>query len=150
LYRRLSAAAGAQGAGLGNYLVGVFARVSWTRWLALMIPYSTFYFLLDSLVVWRVVSWFNAPVRYADILPIRACTYILAIVNEQVGKGAMAVYLQRRDGVPGWQVASSMLFLMFCELYYLLAWATVGVSLRWRALPAVFHAIPWLLAAALV
>jgi len=35
-----------------------------------------------------------------------------------------------------------MLFLMFCEYYHLLAWATVGVSLQWGHLPAVFHAIP--------
>jgi hypothetical protein len=31
--------------------------------------------------------------------------------------------------VPGWQVGSSMLFIMFCEFYYLLAWATLGVAL---------------------
>ena len=35
----------------------------------------------------------------------------------------MAYYLNRRDGVPGWQVGSSMLFVMFCEFYYLLSWA---------------------------
>ena len=101
-------------------------RSDWGLWLALMIPYSAFFFLIDSLVVWRVVNWFNARVRLRDILPIRASTYILSILNEQVGKGAMALYLHRRDGVPGWQVGSSMLFIMFCEFYYLLFWATLG------------------------
>ena len=105
----------------------VFARVSWTRWLALMIPYSLLFLVIDSAVVWRVINWFNARVAYADILPVRASTYIISILNEQVGKGAMAVYLNRRDGVPGWQVGSSMLFIMFCEFYYLLIWATLGV-----------------------
>jgi hypothetical protein len=142
LYFRIDAAAQAQGTTLVPYLAAVFARVSWSRWLALMIPYSLFFFLVDSLVVWRVVNWFNARVPYADILPVRASTYILSILNEQVGKGVMAVYLNRRDGVPGWQVGSSMLFIMFCELIYLTFWATVAVSLRWDALPAVFHAIP--------
>jgi hypothetical protein len=149
LYGRLDAAAAREGRSLAEYLGSVFARVSWTRWLALMIPYSAFYLLVDSLVTWRVVSWFNAPVRFAGILPIRASAYILSIVNEQIGKGAMAVYLHRRDGVPGWQVGSSMLFIMFCEFYYLLGWATLGVALGWDELPAVFHAIPWILAAAL-
>jgi len=115
-----------------------------------MIPYSLLYFLIDSLVTWRVVSWFNAPVSLAGILPIRASAYILSILNEQVGKGAMAVYLNRRDGVPGWQVGSSMLFIMFCEFYYLLAWATLGVALRGDELPSVFRAIPWIFAGALV
>jgi hypothetical protein len=149
LYGRLHAAAAAQGASLSAYLGGVFARVSWSRWLAWMIPYSAFYLLVDSLVTWRVVSWFNAPVRFADVLPIRASAYILSIVNEQVGKGAIGLYLHRRDGIPGWQVASSLLFIMFCEFYYLLAWATLGWALRGDALPRVFGAIPWLAAAAL-
>jgi hypothetical protein len=35
-----------------------------------------------------------------------------------------------------------MLFIMFCEFYYLLAWATLGALLRWSSLPAIFHQIP--------
>ena len=103
LYTRLDAAAAREGQTLVGYLAGVFGKVSWPTWLALMIPYSLFFFLIDSAVVWRAISWFNTPVRYRDILPIRGSSYILSILNEQVGKGAMAVYLNRRDGVPGWQ-----------------------------------------------
>src|SRR5262249_33384591 len=95
-----------------------------------------------SLVVWRVVNWFNARVPYRDILPVRASTYILSILNEQLGKGVMAYYLNRRDGVPGWQVGSSMLFVMFCEFYYLISWACVGALLRGDQLPPAFHALP--------
>jgi hypothetical protein len=146
LYFRINAAAVAQGSSIVPYLGGVFERVSWSRWLALMVPYSLFFMLVDSAVVWRVVNWFNTRVAYSDILPVRASTYILSILNEQVGKGAMAVYLNRRDGVPGWQVGSSMLFIMVCELLYLTLWATVGVALGWNRLPEAFHAIPWLAA----
>jgi hypothetical protein len=144
LYKRVDAAALRQGSSALPYLAAVFAKVDWARWLALMIPYSILYLLIDSLVLWRVINWFNARVRYLDILPVRACTYILSILNEQVGKGAMAYYLHRRDGVPGWQVGSSMLFIMFCEFYYLLAWALLGAALRWSELPKAFHALPWL------
>ena len=90
-----------------------------------------------------MINWFNAKIRYAEILPIRASAYILSLVNEQVSKGAIAVYLNRRDGVPGWEVGSSMLFLMFCEYYSLILWATVGVLLRWNNFQPVFHVIPW-------
>ena len=100
--------------------------------------------LFDSLVVWSVINWFNAKIRYADILPIRASAYILSLVNEQVSKGAIALYLNRRDGVPGWEVGSSMLFLMFCEYYSLILWATLGVLLRWSSFPNAFHVIPWI------
>jgi len=150
LYTRLDGAAAREGVGLAPYLLAIFARVNWIAWLSLMIPYSALFFLVDSLVVWRVVNWFNAQVRYVDILPIRASSYILSILNEQVGKGAMVLYLNRRDGVPAWQVGSSMLFIMFCEFYYLLFWATVGVTLRWDAFPEIFHTIPWIFGSALL
>jgi hypothetical protein len=149
LYVRLDRAAAAEGAGLISYLARSFENVSWSRWLALMIPYCFFFFLIDSLVIWRVIKWFNVgTIRYGDILPIRASAYILSLVNEQVSKGAIALYLNRRDGVPGWEVGSSMLFIMFCEYYSLLLWATFGVLLQWRNLPQSFHAIPGIALAA--
>ena len=143
LYTRLQGAAQAQGSSLAPYLAGVFARVSWTRWLGLMIPYCLFFFLVDTAILWRVVNWFNTTITYKDLIPVRASSYILSIINEQVSKGAIALYLHRRAGVPGWEVGSSRLFIMFCELYYLMIWATIGVWREWDRLPAVFHVIPW-------
>ena len=147
LYVRLERAAAAGGRRLLPYLAAVFGEVSWLRWLALMLPYCLLFLLVDSLVVWRVISWFNTRLRYRDVLPIRASAYILSIVNEQVSKGAIALYVSRREGIPAWEVGSSMLFIMFCEYYYLLGWATLGVLLQWERFPAVFHAIPWVAAA---
>ncbi|MFM8355942.1 MAG: hypothetical protein ACKOBM_13700, partial [Gammaproteobacteria bacterium] len=144
------AAAARNGQALVPYLADALAGVNWLALIALLIPYSGVFFLLDSVAVWRTVNWFNARVRYRDILPVRASTYILSILNEQVGKGAMALYLQRREGVPGWQLGSSMLFLMFCEFYYLLGWATLGWWLNGPSLPAVFDAIPAIGVGALV
>ncbi len=150
LYVRLDGAAQREGQELVPYLARVFAGVSWGHWLALMVPYSALYFLVDTTVVWRVVSWFNAPIRFRDVLPIRGSSFILSIVNEQIGKGAMAYYLNRRDGVPGWEVASSMLFIMFCEFFYLLGWATIGWSMSRAELPEIFAVIPWIAGAALL
>jgi hypothetical protein len=149
LYRRVDAAAGPDRSPF-SYLAEVFAGVGWTQWLALMLPYSVLFLLVDTLVLWRAVNWFNAPVPYASLLPVRASAYILSILDERVGKGAIALYLNRTRGVPGWQVGSSMLFIMFCELFYLLAWATLGYGLEHERLPAVFGAIPWIALGALV
>ncbi len=144
LYTRLARAAAAEGRPLLPYLAAIFEHVSWSRWLLLMVPYCACFFLVDTLVVWRAITWFNARLKYTDVLPIRASAYILSIVNEQVSKGAIALYLSRREGIPGWEVGSSMLFIMFCEYYYLLGWATIGVTLEWDRFPKVFHLIPWL------
>ena len=145
LYFRLDAAAERNGfENVGNYLASRAGEVSWGAWLAVMVPYSCFYFLIDSVVTWRVINWFNARVRLRDILPIRGSAYILSILNEQVSKGAIAMYLNRRDGIPGWQVASSMLFIMFCEFYYLLGWATLGVGLEWARFSEIsIISLPW-------
>jgi hypothetical protein len=150
LYFKIDGAASREGQNAIGYLLGVFAHVNWLLWLAIMVPYSFVFFLIDTAVVWRIINWFNARVSYRDLLPIRGSAYIISIVNEQVGKGAMAVYLNRRDGVPGWEVGSSMLFVMFCEFYYLLMWATIGYALSRDTLPAEFALIPYVAVAAAV
>jgi hypothetical protein len=99
LYGKIAGAASRDELTVYAYLAQIFAKVDWIKWLALMVPYSFFFFLIDTLVVWRVVSWFNTRVSYTDMLPIRGSSYILSIINEQVGKGAMALYLNRKEGV---------------------------------------------------
>ena len=129
----------------------MFSSVPWLTWLGLMVPYSAFFFLVDSLVVWRIVNWFNAKISYPrSCCPIRASTYIISILNEQDGQGSdRASTSTGADGVPGWQVGSSMLFIMFCEFYYLLSWSTLGTWLQWDNVDPVFHNIPYLAVAAL-
>jgi len=142
LYYRLNGAAVREGLSLVDYMTQVFATVAWIPWLLLMMVYSFLYFLIDTLVVTRALNWFIAEIRYRDIMPIRASAYIISIFNEQIGKGAMAYYLNKRDQVPGWEVGSVMLFIMFCEMFYLLAWATIGFFVSGESLPEVFGLIP--------
>jgi hypothetical protein len=116
--------------------------VRWLPWLLLMMVYSAFYFTIDTLVTTRTLTWFIKPIRYRDILPVRASAYIISLFSEQIGKGAMAYYLNRRHQVPGWEVSSVMLFIMFCEIFYLLVWATIGFIVSRESLPAVFGLMP--------
>ncbi len=144
LYYRLNGAAAREGLTLVAYMTQVFANVRWLPWLLLMVVYSCFYFTIDTLVITRALSWFVKPIRYQDILPIRASAYIISLFSEQVGKGAMALYLNRRDNVPGWEVGSVMLFIMFCEIFYLLVWASVGFIVSRSSLPPVFGLMPFI------
>lgn len=144
LYYRLNGAAARQGLPFTDYMTQVFANVQWLRWLLLMMVYSWFYFMIDTLVVTRALTWFIKPIRYRDILPIRASAYIISLFSEQIGKGAMAYYLNKRDQVPGWEVSSVMLFIMFCEIFYLLTWATVGFIVSRDSLPPVFGLMPFI------
>ena len=150
LYYRLNGAAAREGLSLVAYMSQVFSTVDWIPWLALMIGYSLFYFAIDTLVVTKALNWFVADIKYKDIMPIRASAYIISIFNEQIGKGAMAYYLNKRDQIPGWEVGSVMLFVMFCEIYYLLVWATVGFAVGGDSLPEVFGLVPYIAAVATV
>ena len=150
LYYRLNGAAAREGLSLVAYMTQVFATVDWIPWLALMVCYSLFYFAIDTLVVTKALNWFVADIKYKDIMPIRASSYIISIFNEQIGKGAMAYYLNKRDKIPGWEVGSVMLFVMFCEIYYLLVWATIGFAVGGDSLPDVFGLVPYISAVATV
>ena len=142
LYYRLNGAAAREGLSLVAYMTDVFANVAWLPWLGLMISYSLFYFFIDTLVVTRALNWFIANIKYKDILPIRASAYIISIFNEQIGKGAMAYYLNKRDQIPGWEVGSVMLFIMYCEIFYLLVWASIGYIFGGGELPEAFSLMP--------
>lgn len=145
LYLRLSGAAAREGLSLVDYMTRVFSNVDWVPWLGLMLAYSGFYFLVDTRVTTSALNWFlEKQIRYRDILPIRASAYIISIFSEQIGKGAMAYYLNRRHAVPGWEVGSVMLFIMFCEVFYLLTWAGIGYVFSRERLPDAFGLIPWM------
>ena len=133
-----------------EYMTQVFSTVDWVPWLGLMICYSLFYFFIDTLVVTKAMNWFISDIKYKDILPVRASAYIISIFNEQVGKGAMAFYLNKRHQIPGWEVGSVMLFIMFCEIFYLLVWASIGFAVGGDSLPEVFSIMPLISAGAAV
>ena len=148
LYFRLNGAAAREGMNLVEYMTQVFSTVDWVPWLGLMVCYSLFYFFIDTLVVTKALNWFISDIKYKDILPVRASAYIISIFNEQVGKGAMAFYLNKRHQIPGWEVGSVMLFIMFCEVFYLLVWASIGYAVGGDSLPEVFAILPYISAGA--
>ncbi|HIG40823.1 MAG: hypothetical protein ABGY96_03995 [bacterium] len=130
IYTRVEKAAYREDLTAVEYMVNFFAEADWILWLCLMIPYSIYFFLIDSHATWRLIRWFNAPeIKFTNILPIRASAYILSLVNEQVGKGAMSLYLLQRYEVPVWKAVSSMIMLGLVEIYQLLIFSAVGVLL---------------------
>ncbi|MBV1877928.1 MAG: hypothetical protein KUG79_09830 [Pseudomonadales bacterium] len=128
IYSRVELAAARDGLSAVGYLQAFFLAADWFSWLLLMIPYSIYFFLIDAHATWRLVRWFNtSTLKFTNILPIRASAYILSLLNEQVGKGAISLYLLRRYDVPVWQAVSSMIMLGMVEIYQLLLFSAVGV-----------------------
>ena len=126
-----------------EYLLTFFGQANWVLWLGIMVPYSVFFFIVATHATWRVIRWFNvSDIELKAILPIRASAYILSLVNEQVGKGAMSLYLLRRHDVPGWEALSSMIFLGIVEIYQLLIFSSVGVLLGFALVQEASSVLP--------
>ena len=139
---RLHRAAAARGASVPDYLAQALADVRWLPWLAAMAAYSVVYVLVDAGLLTRVVRWSLAPVRFAEVLPLRAAAHLLAVLNEPVGKAALALGLRRRYRVPIGAAASTMGWLAVAELLSLALWAALGYGLAADRLPAAFDAVP--------
>jgi hypothetical protein len=106
------------------------------KFFAIFMPFSLFYFAIDSFCLTWVVRRFNAPMRLADILPIRASMYLLALINTNLGQGGVAYYLHRKAGISFLGALSSILFIALLEVYQLFLFSTLGVIFYRPATPA--------------
>lgn len=97
--------------------------------LGVFLPFCVFYWMVDSLCLTWVVRRFNAPMRFRDILPIRASMYLLSMINTNLGQGGVAWYLHRKAGVPLLEILSSILLIGLMEVYQLFLFSTLGVIL---------------------
>jgi hypothetical protein len=108
-------------------LLSALQRADYTVFFAAMIPNTLFYFFWDTLVLAVAVRWFHAPVRYFDLLPARAASYVVGFFNTNAGRGTLALHLARRLQSPFLQLGSTVLFLVLSEYLHLVAWATIGI-----------------------
>jgi hypothetical protein len=110
-------------------LIEALSAVQPGRFLTFMVANAVLYFCWDTLVLAVAVGWFHGRVPYRDLLPVRAASYVVAVFNTHLARGALAAYLSRRLGVPFLQIGGTVLFLLVTEYLHLTAWATVGLAL---------------------
>lgn len=132
----------------------IFRRVPFSRFLqalqgadyagffSLMLPNSIIYFAWDTLVLAFLMRWFHGPLRYRDLLPVRAVAYVVSLMNTHVARGAMAFYLTRQLRAPFFELASTVIFLWLVELTHLALWATIGMVAFTSAVPQDLFWIP--------
>ena len=94
--------------------------------LALMGSFSLCFFLLDTFVLSRLIRWFHGPLPYRELLPVRAVTYLVSILNTQLAQAALAFYIHRRFRTPLAQITSTVALMILLEATNLILFATVG------------------------
>lgn len=108
-------------------LLTALGEADYLRFLAFMIPNTVVYVAWDTLVLAVAVRWFHGPVRYRDLLPVRAASYIVSVLNTNAGRGALAVFVARLLDQPSLQIGSTVIFLVLTEYTHLVAWAALGI-----------------------
>lgn len=108
-------------------LLTALSEADYSRFLVLMIPNAVMYIVWDTLVLATAIRWFHGPVRYRDLLPVRATSYIVSMFNTNAGRVGLAVFVGRLLGRPSLQIGSTVIFLVLTEYTHMVAWATVGI-----------------------
>ena len=127
------------------------SRAQLLPFLGLIGSFSLCFFLLDTFVLSKLIRWFHGPLPYRELLPVRAVTYLVSIINTQLAQGALALYMHRRFHTPLAQITSTVMLMILLETSNLILFATIGfmafpggVPLSLLALPLAL-AILWLL-----
>lgn len=110
-------------------LLSELHNADYSRFLALMIPNTVLYVAWDTLVLKVAVKRFHGPVRYRHLLPVRAASYIVGLLNINAGRGALTLFIGRLLGQPSLQIGSTVIFLVLTEYMHLVAWASLGIIL---------------------
>lgn len=109
---------------------------------ALMGSFSLCFFLVDCLVLTTLIRWFHGPIRYRELLPVRAVTYLVSIINTQLAQAALAFYINRRFRTPLGAISSTVMLLILLEATNLISFATLGSLAFPGGTPAVFFVLP--------
>lgn len=121
-------------------VVQTLADANWLLYIGILFPYSCLYLLLDTGAVTVAVRRFHAPVRYSEMIPVRAVTYVLSLVNHNVAQGGLALWLWRKEQIPFLAIAGTMIFLSFIEISNLILVSSVGAAVAGTKIPGLEQA----------
>ncbi|MGH9793946.1 MAG: lysylphosphatidylglycerol synthase domain-containing protein [Candidatus Acidiferrales bacterium] len=108
-------------------LLTAFDAADLPHFLALMLPNSILYFAWDTLVLACAIRWFHGPIRYRDLLPVRAVSYVVSLANTNLARATVAYYLKRQLGDSFLVLAGTVILLTLLEFTHLILWAVAGM-----------------------
>jgi Predicted integral membrane protein len=89
--------------------------------------FTVVYFLiilaLDNYGLAKVLSRFESPVGFRELLPARCVSYLLSIVNYNAGQAAIALYFKKTRGLSFFKTLGVILFIAVTDLYWIIALA---------------------------
>ncbi len=111
----------------GEAIADAFAQADVTYLILATLGCTVVNFSLDAYSLSRAISWFNAPITFAQLAPVKASAYLVGIVNYNVASGGIALWVARRCRVPFLEAASTMLFVNVVDALLLTGLMTLGI-----------------------
>ncbi len=110
--------------------------------LAVMASFSICFFLMDTFVLSKMVRWFHGPLTFRTLLPVRAVTYVVSIINTQLAQVALALYFHRRFQTPLAEITGTVATLILLEVTNLVSFSTIGAIAFPGGAPPVLVILP--------
>ncbi len=125
-----------------NEFVLAISKARLAPFLVLMACFSICFFLMDTFVLSKMIRWFHGPLDFRTLLPVRAVTYVVSIINTQLAQVALALYFHRRFQTPLAEITSTVAMLILLEVTNLISFATIGVIAFPGGAPIILITLP--------
>lgn len=100
-------------------------------------------YLADCMAVALTFTWFTAPLSFRDVLRIRGASYLLSVINYNLGQGAIVLFAKRAKGVSIKLGTGTVLLLIGINLVVMLFLS--GAALAVGAAPRAEALGPWVM-----
>lgn len=110
-------------------VLDALGRADLARYAPLAVGFILVWFLVETHNLASLLKRFGHHRPFAEVAGVRAYTYLLMVLNYNLGVGGIALYLRSTVGIPLAEASSLMLFYMFGELASLAAMCVLGAVL---------------------
>jgi len=111
----------------GEEIASAFAQADMGYLLLATLICTAINFSLDAYSLSRAISWFNAPMAFTQLVPVKASAYLVGILNYNVASGGIALWIARRCRVPFLEAVSTMLFVNAVDALILVGLMAAGI-----------------------
>jgi len=122
----------------------LFAALASARleiYLPLAVCFVLIWFLIESQNLMFLFNMFGHDLTFKEMRFIRGASYMLMIINYNLGLGAIAWYLKRRNGIALTRAGSVMFFYYFVESVGITFFAMAGCLLIYGQSPVIYEKI---------
>lgn len=113
-----------------HQVLAAISHVHLPAFIAVATGYFFYVLFMDTAGTAWIFSRFTRKVTMRDLLPARAATYPLSILNYGAGQAAFAYYIQRKRKIPVRDVFAVFMFIIAADIYWVITLAFIGSCIR--------------------